>query len=513
MWLAVQALRRELDARGAEDARVVIYSGDVGVPESAMLDKARDRFGVDLRGLRVEVVFFSSRWVLEAAMYPVLTMLGQSAGGMLCAAECVLRCPPDLFIDTMGAAFTYPVAALLAGSAVACYTHYPTITPEMTRVVAERRGAHNNAAASRSWALTQAKLAYYALFARAYAACGSFTSAVMANSSWTAGHLTALWRPRDCATEAVPAPAAARGSASLGGRGGCGRALCFCCRAVFGLCTCDECESPPIVTVYPPCNSELLSELPLELASDGGRRRGRRRPWVLSVGQFRPEKDHSLQLRAFRRALDLTAGEEWAAEVRLVLVGGARGAADEARVASLRAEAEALGIGERVEWRVNAPFEGPKSLREGLAQCAAGLHCMWNEHFGISVVESQAAGCVIVAHDSGGPRMDIVVPVDGERTGCRARSETGFAAALAAVLRASQSGRALYTPTEEAAEGGDEAEAAATASEEVLDFARVQSAGRRGAMRFADATFGRDFCAALRPALALVRGLPHERRD
>lgn len=33
---------------------------------------------------------------------------------------------------------------------------------------------------------------------------------------------------------------------------------------------------------------------------------------------------------------------------------------------------------------------------------------MWNEHFGISVVEMMAAGLVIVAHKSGGPLMDIV---------------------------------------------------------------------------------------------------------
>ena len=37
-----------------------------------------------------------------------------------------------------------------------------------------------------------------------------------------------------------------------------------------------------------------------------------------------------------------------------------------------------------------------------------GLHSMWNEHFGISVVEMLAAGLVVVAHRSGGPKMDII---------------------------------------------------------------------------------------------------------
>jgi alpha-1,2-mannosyltransferase len=42
---------------------------------------------------------------------------------------------------------------------------------------------------------------------------------------------------------------------------------------------------------------------------------------------------------------------------------------------------------------------------------------MWNEHFGIGVVEMMAAGLLVVAHDSGGPKTDIIVPFDGKPTG------------------------------------------------------------------------------------------------
>jgi alpha-1,2-mannosyltransferase len=35
---------------------------------------------------------------------------------------------------------------------------------------------------------------------------------------------------------------------------------------------------------------------------------------------------------------------------------------------------------------------------------------MWNEHFGISIVEMMAAGLLVIAHNSGGPKMDIIVP-------------------------------------------------------------------------------------------------------
>ena len=42
---------------------------------------------------------------------------------------------------------------------------------------------------------------------------------------------------------------------------------------------------------------------------------------------------------------------------------------------------------------------------------------MWNEHFGIGVVEYQAAGLICVVNDSGGPKADIVVDYDGGATG------------------------------------------------------------------------------------------------
>jgi alpha-1,2-mannosyltransferase len=39
---------------------------------------------------------------------------------------------------------------------------------------------------------------------------------------------------------------------------------------------------------------------------------------------------------------------------------------------------------------------------------------MWNEHFGICVVELMAGGVITVAHNSAGPRLDIITDkVDG----------------------------------------------------------------------------------------------------
>jgi alpha-1,2-mannosyltransferase len=91
-------------------------------------------------------------------------------------------------------AFSFPVARFIGGCKVGCYVHYPTISTDMLAAVASRKTAHNNASAIASSPLRSAiKLIYYRMFAAAYAMVGRRASVIMANSSWTAGHVEAIW--------------------------------------------------------------------------------------------------------------------------------------------------------------------------------------------------------------------------------------------------------------------------------------------------------------------------------
>ena len=96
------------------------------------------------------------------------------------------------------------------------------------------------------------------------------------------------------------------------------------------------------------------------------------------------------------------------ADVCLVMVGSTRNQEDRDLVQSLQEEARALGIESAVSFVVNAPFS---VLQGWLGSAQIGLHTMWNEHFGISIVEMMAAGLITVAHKSGGPLMDLIRPV------------------------------------------------------------------------------------------------------
>lgn len=52
-----------------------------------------------------------------------------------------------------------------------------------------------------------------------------------------------------------------------------------------------------------------------------------------------------------------------------------------------------------------------------------------------------AAGTIIIAHNSGGPKMDIVVPYNGQTTGFLASDETAYADAMERVFRMSSKER------------------------------------------------------------------------
>ena len=154
--------------------------------------------------------------------------------------------PPDVYIDSMGYGFTLPVFRLLGGCRVGCYVHYPTISSDMLETVSVGRAQFNNRSQFASVAaLRWLKLGYYRLFALLYGLVGRAAHVVMVNSSWTRAHVVAIW-------------------------GGERR----------------------VSTVFPPCDLRRLQQLP----ADGPD--GQRRPCVLSVGQFRPEKNHALQVGA-----------------------------------------------------------------------------------------------------------------------------------------------------------------------------------------------------------------------
>lgn len=89
----------------------------------------------------------------------------------------------------------------------------------------------------------------------------------------------------------------------------------------------------PAEIVYPPCDTRELAKLPLE---------GRGRT-IVSLAQFRPEKDHRTQLLALSSLLE-SHPEYRSPPIKMVLMGGSRNAEDAERVTQLQKLAKDIHI-------------------------------------------------------------------------------------------------------------------------------------------------------------------------
>lgn len=345
-----------------KDLTIIVYSGE---ESDDVLKNVKERFHIDLAPFQLRLKF---RWLrlrplIDPSMYPRFTMLLQSIGAMILALEALFLEPCDIFFDSTGFASTFPIAFCF-GAKIAAYVHYPTISSDMLQKVSvsDCKGVE--------WFIW-AKLVYYHLFAFLYGICGRFAHTIMVNSSWTKAHIIDIW----------------------------GRSVL-----------------QRVDIVYPPCDVDSLTKFPLN--------NGFRNLSILSVGQFRPEKDHKLQIKAFHQFLEKHAHKfpnEFTSQVKLVLVGGARNKEDYERVEDLHRLSIDLEIADRVDIIVNAPY---RKLEKLLTTSIIGLHTMWNEHFGICVAEFMAAGMIVLAHNSGGPKSDIV---QDEKHGFLASSVDEFA--------------------------------------------------------------------------------------
>ncbi|KAI0025063.1 hypothetical protein F4780DRAFT_792642 [Xylariomycetidae sp. FL0641] len=366
LWAAVRATQRRWPK-----AKIVVYTGDHEVAKDRMLERVKNTFSIDIHPPTIHFLYLSTRhWVL-ASTWPHMTLLGQSLGSLVLGWDAFSLLVPDIFVDTMGYAFTLGFSKFLFPDVpTAAYVHYPTISTDMLDSLDPTnplgsQGVNAGQGVGLKGAL---KRHYWKLFAAVYSWMGASVDVVMTNSSWTQAHVQTLWGP---------------------GRRQLGRVH-------------------PIAVVYPPCAVHEIEQA-VEVSEASEKQRGK---YIVYIAQFRPEKNHQLILQSF--AEFVKSGTDAAKEAKLVLLGSVRDDNDSRRVYNLRLLVNELQIKDQVIFQLDAPWS---EILEWLGKASVGVNGMWNEHFGIGVVEYLAAGLISVVHNSGGPKLDIVTHVDGQPTG------------------------------------------------------------------------------------------------
>ncbi|KAI5860413.1 glycosyltransferase family 4 protein [Durotheca rogersii] len=383
LWAAVRATQQRWP-----NAKIVVYTGDREVSKEKMLLRVKHTFSIDIHPPSIHFLYLSTRhWALSST-WPRMTLLGQSLGSLVMGWDALSLVVPDIFVDTMGYAFTLGLSKILfPHMPTAAYVHYPTISTDMLDSLDPKNPVGNqgvNAGKGVGYK-GAAKRYYWKIFAAIYSWMGASVDVVMTNSSWTQEHIQSLWGPR---------------------------------RKQQG-------RKHPIAVVYPPCAVSEI-ERAVEISEESEKRRQK---YLVYIAQFRPEKNHQLILQAFAKFVK--TGTESAKEAKLVFLGSVRDDHDSRRVYKLRLLVNELHIKDQVIFQLDAPW--PEIL-QWLGRAFVGVNGMWNEHFGIGVVEYLAAGLIPVVHDSGGPKLDIVIDVDGEPTGFHASTEDEFAEAFEKAL-------------------------------------------------------------------------------
>ncbi|KAF2704837.1 glycosyltransferase family 4 protein [Pleomassaria siparia CBS 279.74] len=377
LWAAIRATQKRWP-----EAICVVYTGD-NMDKDIILQRVKDRFNIHLHPPRVHFLYLTTRYYVLSTTYTRFTLLGQSLGSLIMAYDAFTLLVPDIFIDTMGYAFSLGLCSILFPEVpTAAYVHYPTISTDMINSL--NPGGQGVNAGSGSGLRGMVKREYWTLFAKLYCRVGSTVDVIMTNSTWTQAHIKKLWSPY---------------------------------RNHRGQTTDHD-----IDIVFPPVAVEELEEA-VQITEASEQKRG---PYMLYIGQFRPEKNHPLILEAFSTFMkNRPSLPTWRNEKpRLVLIGSVRDSHDQRRVYKLRLLARELNVADSVEFVCDATW--PQML-DWMRRASVGVNGMWNEHFGIGVVEYQAAGLISVVNNSGGPKLDIVVDIDGKPTGFHASTADEYA--------------------------------------------------------------------------------------
>ena len=363
LWAAIKATQERYPK-----AICVIYTGDHDSNKTTILQRVAKRFDIHLYPPTVHFFYLNTRDYVVASQWPRFTLLGQALGSIIMAWDALSLITPDILLDTMGYAFsTAFIKYFFPEIPTGAYVHYPFIGTHMVDSLTSDAGQGVNAGAGKG-AKGLGKRLYWSFLVSLYILAGRSLDTVMTNSSWTKAHMSHIWASNR-----------------------------------------RQEHKSKIEVVFPPVAvEEIIEAIPLEGPDVKAREKK-----LVYIAQFRPEKNHELILQSFAKMI--RSGDQSTRDAQLVLIGSVRDSEDETLVYKLRLLARELMIEAKVDFRTKDVSWA--EILDSLRSCWVGVNGMWCEHFGIGVVEYQAAGLISVVNDSGGPKQDIVVDFGGTPTG------------------------------------------------------------------------------------------------
>lgn len=168
--------------------------------------------------------------------------------------------------------------------------------------------------------------------------------------------------------------------------------------------------------LYPPCNVEEFWQ----------QKDKERKKVLVSFAQYRTEKRQDLQLDIWKHFMEAHPDSQ----VQFKIIGSSKFEESEKIFNHLQNRIKKEKI-KNVSLLKNLNLA---ELKKTLKEATFGIHTMIDEHFGISITEMLAAGLVTLAHNSAGPKNDILGNKTHEVHGYLAEDDEDFKTKLTELI-------------------------------------------------------------------------------
>lgn len=318
--------------------KIHIYSDVVNKEE--MLQKVNRFFGYNIKPDDFNLIQLEDGYLTYSDHWTVFSRYLEALSHFLVAFPALDKFMPDVFVETFTAHFSPITAKLLNPNLkVITYVHYPFTSPQ---VISDYWSSVTNSELGiKARLFAGLKLGYHYGLYLIYKFMGYFSDVCYTNSSWTQRHMVGNWG--------------------------------------------DKCQ-----VLYPPCNVDEFWSQDFN----------NKKKTVVSLGQYRPEKRHDIQLDMMKYHLQQHPNSD----IVFKIMGSGKFEESEKIFKHLQDRVKNEKI-KNVELLKDLKFS---EVMSNIKEATFGVHTMIDEHFGISVVEMLSGGLVTLAHNSAGPKDDIL---------------------------------------------------------------------------------------------------------
>lgn len=352
LWQAIQATLLAQD-----NSIVVVYTVNEEEP-AKILQKAVEKFGISCDGDRVVFIYLRKyAKLIDNGYWKHFTLLGQLFGSLMLSLEAAYNLSPDIWIDTIGLPGGYGMVSTILKIPILAYVHYPVLQQDMFNKLKFKSVVDFVKIRSVDDIKHCFKLGYWTALYYLYAYLGSKVDITLTNGTWTFNHMQKIW-------------------------------------------SWNKWSQGVIEILYPPCNTDGSGKGDFGLTVE-------RQNKMIYIAQFRPEKRHDLILEEYKKFL---AVKQPVKDIpRIVFLGSCRSDDDTETLNQIKHLVDELELSAYVDFIVDCSYA---EILGQLSQVKFGLNSMWNEHFGIGVVEYLHHGVIPIVHASAGPLLDIVLNAD-----------------------------------------------------------------------------------------------------